>query len=212
MLARRKHMAARPHHMAPIVTHGPARATAYGFLEVLQVPEGNFLLQAAAGSTLGRLLIALAKARGVRTINLVRRHAQVQELLDLGYGPVQGIFRVQGRLHAQLRLPCMSQSWLELRTSTNDSGRTFGLSERRYRSCWTWGRGLQQSRMLSHEPALAQEYKKSGQPDYWLTKCRNCWTEWGPCRNRAAAPSCHLHCHAAAVFPHLGQGCYSLTT
>ena len=61
-----------------------ARHTAYGFLEVLQVPEGKWLLQAAAGSTLGRLLIALAKARGVRTINLVRRRAQVHELLDLG--------------------------------------------------------------------------------------------------------------------------------
>ncbi|KAK9845455.1 hypothetical protein WJX81_006838 [Elliptochloris bilobata] len=58
--------------------------TAYGFLEVLQVPKGNWLLQTAAGSTLGRQLIALAKHRDVRTINLVRRKAQVQELLDIG--------------------------------------------------------------------------------------------------------------------------------
>ena len=58
--------------------------TAYGFLEVLKVPQGGHLLQSAAGSVLGRQLIALAKLRGVRTINLVRRQEQVQELLDLG--------------------------------------------------------------------------------------------------------------------------------
>ena len=58
--------------------------TAYGFLETLKVPEGEYLLQGAAGSTLGRQLIALAKHRGVRTINVVRRREQVQELLDIG--------------------------------------------------------------------------------------------------------------------------------
>ncbi len=60
---------------------------AYGFLETLQVPKGKYLLQSAAGSTLGRMLIALAKHRGVRTINVVRRRAQVQELLDIGWAP-----------------------------------------------------------------------------------------------------------------------------
>ncbi len=58
--------------------------TAYGFLEVLKVPRGEYLLQSAAGSVLGRQLIALARLRGVRTINLVRRQEQVQELLGLG--------------------------------------------------------------------------------------------------------------------------------
>ena len=61
-----------------------AQVTAYGFLEVLQVPEGEFLLQTAAGSTLGRQLIVLAHQRGVRTVNLVRRKAQAQDLLDIG--------------------------------------------------------------------------------------------------------------------------------
>ena len=40
--------------------------------------------QTAAGSVLGRMVIALAKQRGVKTINVVRRSGQKQELLDLG--------------------------------------------------------------------------------------------------------------------------------
>lgn len=60
-------------------------ATVYGFLEVLRIPPGEYLLQSAAGSVLGRQLIALAKHRGIRTIDLVRRPEQKQELLDLGW-------------------------------------------------------------------------------------------------------------------------------
>lgn len=51
------------------------------------MPKGEWLLQTAAGSTLGRQLIVLAQQRGVRTINIVRRKAQVQELLDIGARP-----------------------------------------------------------------------------------------------------------------------------
>ena len=58
--------------------------TAYGFLETLKVPAGEYLLQGAAGSTIGRQLIVMAKDRGVKTINVVRRKEQVQELLDIG--------------------------------------------------------------------------------------------------------------------------------
>ncbi len=43
--------------------------------------------QTAAGSVLGRLVIALAAARGVRTANLVRRAEQREELLALGRAP-----------------------------------------------------------------------------------------------------------------------------
>ena len=43
--------------------------------------------QTAAGSVLGRLVIALAVARGVRTANLVRRAEQREELLALGRAP-----------------------------------------------------------------------------------------------------------------------------
>ena len=48
------------------------------------VPAGEYLLQGAVGSTLGRQLIAMAKERGVKLINVVRRKEQVQELLDIG--------------------------------------------------------------------------------------------------------------------------------
>lgn len=42
------------------------------------------LAQTAAGSVLGRLVIALAASRGVRTVNLVRRAEQRSEVLALG--------------------------------------------------------------------------------------------------------------------------------
>ncbi|MBP6015808.1 MAG: zinc-dependent alcohol dehydrogenase family protein [Candidatus Promineofilum sp.] len=52
--------------------------------EELALSPGDWILQTAAGSTLGRLVIQLARLRGYRTINLVRRPEQVNELLALG--------------------------------------------------------------------------------------------------------------------------------
>lgn len=51
---------------------------------VLQVPRGGWLLQSAAGSALGRMVIRLSKVDGFRTINLVRRREQSEELRRLG--------------------------------------------------------------------------------------------------------------------------------
>jgi NADPH:quinone reductase-like Zn-dependent oxidoreductase len=51
---------------------------------VLRVPAGAWLLQTAAGSALGRMVIRLGKRHGFRTINVVRRRAQAEELLRLG--------------------------------------------------------------------------------------------------------------------------------
>lgn len=51
---------------------------------VLQVPPGAWLLQTAAGSTLGRMIIRLGKHYGFRTLNVVRRREQAEELLRLG--------------------------------------------------------------------------------------------------------------------------------
>jgi len=42
-------------------------------LQVLKVPAGEWVLQNAAGSALGRQFIAIARRKGVRTINLVCR-------------------------------------------------------------------------------------------------------------------------------------------
>jgi len=52
--------------------------------EVLDVQPGEWLLHDAAASTLGRVVLQLARARGFRTINVVRRADQVDELRALG--------------------------------------------------------------------------------------------------------------------------------
>ncbi|MER5517256.1 zinc-dependent alcohol dehydrogenase family protein [Streptomyces sp. NPDC002763] len=50
----------------------------------LDVQPGEWLLQTAAGSTVGRLVIQLAGHLGMRTINVVRRRAAVEEIRALG--------------------------------------------------------------------------------------------------------------------------------
>lgn len=52
--------------------------------EELALQPGQWLLQTASGSTLGRLVLQVARLRGYRTINLVRRAEQVAELMALG--------------------------------------------------------------------------------------------------------------------------------
>jgi NADPH:quinone reductase len=51
---------------------------------VLRVPRGAWLIQTAAGSALGRMIIRLGKYYGFRTMNVVRRREQGEELLSLG--------------------------------------------------------------------------------------------------------------------------------
>lgn len=51
---------------------------------VLRVPPGAWLLQTAAGSALGRMVIRLGREEGFHTINVVRRREQREELLRLG--------------------------------------------------------------------------------------------------------------------------------
>jgi NADPH:quinone reductase-like Zn-dependent oxidoreductase len=51
---------------------------------VLRVPAGTWLLQTAAGSALGRMVIRLGQRYGFRTLNVVRRREQAEELLRLG--------------------------------------------------------------------------------------------------------------------------------
>ena len=58
--------------------------TVVGMLEELAAPRGEYILQSAAGSTLGRMMITVAKKRGLKTINLVRRAEQVAELKAMG--------------------------------------------------------------------------------------------------------------------------------
>ena len=58
--------------------------TALLLVTELDIQPGEWLLQTAAGSTLGRLVLQLARHFGLQTINVVRRRAAVREILDLG--------------------------------------------------------------------------------------------------------------------------------
>lgn len=53
-------------------------------IEELALKPGEWLLQTAAGSTLGRVVLQIARLRGFKTINVVRRREQVEELKALG--------------------------------------------------------------------------------------------------------------------------------
>jgi trans-2-enoyl-CoA reductase len=60
-------------------------ATAWRMLhDFAELAPGEFVIQNAANSAVGRLVIQLAKARGWRTINLVRRPELIDELRALG--------------------------------------------------------------------------------------------------------------------------------
>ncbi len=60
-------------------------ATAYVMTrQVLCVPRGEWLLQTAAGSALGKMVIRLGRQFGFRTLNVVRRQEQIDELKSLG--------------------------------------------------------------------------------------------------------------------------------
>lgn len=52
--------------------------------EELAMQPGQWLLQTAAGSTLSRVVLQVARLRNVRTINVVRRREQREELKALG--------------------------------------------------------------------------------------------------------------------------------
>ncbi len=53
-------------------------------VEELGVQPGEWLLQTAAGSTLGRVVLQIARQRGFKTINVVRRREQAEALKALG--------------------------------------------------------------------------------------------------------------------------------
>ncbi|MEV6041218.1 zinc-dependent alcohol dehydrogenase family protein [Nonomuraea sp. NPDC052116] len=68
---------------------------------VLAVPRGEWLLQSAAGSELGRMVIRLAKRDGIRTVNVVRRREAAAELERLGADAV--IVSTEGPIDEQVR-------------------------------------------------------------------------------------------------------------
>src|SRR5262245_36313411 len=52
--------------------------------DVLRVTRGAWLLQSAAGGELGKMVIRLGQKFGFRTLNVVRRREQIEELKQLG--------------------------------------------------------------------------------------------------------------------------------
>ncbi len=52
--------------------------------EVLKIPQGAWLLQTAAGSSLGKMIARLGKATGFRTINVVRSEGSIADLKAAG--------------------------------------------------------------------------------------------------------------------------------
>jgi hypothetical protein len=60
--------------------------TALLLVREIGVQPGDRHLQTAAGSTVGKLVVQLARHRGIPTINVVRRRAAVAEIRQLGAG------------------------------------------------------------------------------------------------------------------------------
>lgn len=57
--------------------------------EVFKVPQGQWLLQTAAGSALGRMIVRLGKHCGFKTLNIVRRESVANELRRIGADHVE---------------------------------------------------------------------------------------------------------------------------
>ena len=51
---------------------------------VLKPPKDSYIVQTAAGSALGKQFIQIAKVKGFKTINIVRRKEQIEELTKIG--------------------------------------------------------------------------------------------------------------------------------
>ena len=77
-------------------------ATAYAMTrDVLNIPKDEWLLQTAAGSALGKMVIRLGKEYGFHTVNVVRRREQVDELKQLGADEV--LVQEDGPIPDQIR-------------------------------------------------------------------------------------------------------------
>jgi NADPH2:quinone reductase len=100
---------------------------------VLAVPRGEWLLQSAAGSELGRMIIRLAQRDGIRTVNIVRRRESVAELTALGADAV--IVSTEGPIDEQVRAivgrqgvkyaidPVVGQTGTEIFKALHEDGR-----------------------------------------------------------------------------------------
>jgi NADPH:quinone reductase-like Zn-dependent oxidoreductase len=100
---------------------------------VLAVPRGEWLLQSAAGSELGRMIIRLAKRDGIRTVNVVRRRESVAELEALGADVVivsseapvdEQVHKIIGRGGVRYAIdPVVGQTGTEMFKALHEDGR-----------------------------------------------------------------------------------------
>jgi NADPH2:quinone reductase len=100
---------------------------------ILAVPKGEWLLQSAAGSTLGRMIIALGKHDGFKTLNVVRRSEATLELKKLGGDAVisssdgaidQQVHRLTGGKGVRYAIdPVGGQTGTEVFRSLGENGR-----------------------------------------------------------------------------------------
>ncbi|GHO84755.1 zinc-dependent alcohol dehydrogenase family protein [Dictyobacter formicarum] len=100
---------------------------------LLAVPRGEWLLQSAAGSEIGRMIIKLARRDGIRTINVVRRREAAEELKQLGADAV--IVSTEGPIDEQVRKivgpegvkyaidPVVGETGTQIYQSLGDDGR-----------------------------------------------------------------------------------------
>lgn len=58
--------------------------SAISLLETLKAKKGDWIIQTAANGAVGKIMVTLAKARGIHLLNLVRRDGAVKELADRG--------------------------------------------------------------------------------------------------------------------------------
>ena len=89
-----------PDEQAATFFVNPATAVAMT-RNVLRVRPGEWLLQSAAGGELGKMVIRLGKKFGFKTLNVVRRREQVEELKALGADAV--LVESDGAVHVQVR-------------------------------------------------------------------------------------------------------------
>jgi NADPH:quinone reductase-like Zn-dependent oxidoreductase len=68
---------------------------------VLKIPHGAWLLQTAAGGALGRIVVRLGKLYGFKTVNIVRRQEQADELKRMGADAV--IVSKEGKWSEEVR-------------------------------------------------------------------------------------------------------------
>jgi NADPH:quinone reductase-like Zn-dependent oxidoreductase len=89
-----------PDEQAAVAFVNPATVLALS-RHILKVRRGEWLLQSAAGSTLGRMMIKLGRHDGFKTLNVVRRREAIDELLALGADAV--ISSEDGPIEEQVR-------------------------------------------------------------------------------------------------------------